>query len=132
MAKRISLYFMAALYVVGGVMHFARTSFYLQMMPPYLPWHLALVYVSGLAEIALGCALLVPRLSRLAAWGVIALLVAVFPANVYMWTGHVAIDGHPVPGWVHAIRLPAQALLIAWAYWHTRPPAPLRQNAAAA
>lgn len=131
MAKRISLYLMAALYLVGGVMHFARTSFYLQMMPPYLPSHLALVYVSGVAEIVLGIGLLSPRLSRLAAWGVVALLIAVFPANVYMWTGHVAIDGHPVPGWFHALRLPAQALLIAWAYWHTRP-GPLRQNAAAA
>jgi uncharacterized membrane protein len=120
-ARAISLWVMAILYVVAGVMHFARTGFYLQIMPPYIPWHRVMVYVSGVAEMGLGMALLVPRLSRLAAWGLIALLVAVYPANIYMWTADVHIDGEATPGWFHAVRLPAQALLIAWAYWHTRP-----------
>jgi uncharacterized membrane protein len=120
MLKRISLSVMALFYVGGGINHFVRTGFYLQIMPPYLPWHLAAVYVSGVAEILLGVALAIPRLSRLAAWGVIALLIAVFPANVYMWTGHVQPDGFMVPPWFHAVRLPFQLVLVAWAFWHTR------------
>jgi uncharacterized membrane protein len=121
MVKRISLYVMAAFFTVAGLMHFLRPGFYLQMMPPWLPWHVALIQISGVAEIAIGIGLMIPRTSRAAAWGAIALLLAVFPANLYMWTSHIPIDGRPVPGWFHAIRLPAQALLIAWAYWHTRP-----------
>ena len=121
MNKRINRYVMAAFYVFAGLMHFLRPAFYLQMMPPWIPWHLALVQISGVAEIAIGIGLAIPRTSRAAAWGAIALLVAVFPANLYMWMSHVPIDGRPVPGWFHAVRLPAQALLIAWAYWHTRP-----------
>jgi uncharacterized membrane protein len=131
MGKRISLYSMAVFYLFGGAMHFANTPFYLQMMPPYLPWHRALIYVSGVAEMAIGGGLLVPRLSRAAAWGAIALLIAVYPANVYMWTDHVAINGRAVPGWFHAVRLPMQAVFLAWAWWHTRAPKPLRQNVAA-
>jgi uncharacterized membrane protein len=121
MLKRITLWIMAAFYVLAGIRHFTHLGFYLQMMPPFVPWHLAAVYVSGAAEIALGLGLLIPRLSRAAAWGVIALLIAVFPANIYMWTSHLMMDGKVIPGWFHAIRLPAQALLIAWAWWYTAP-----------
>jgi uncharacterized membrane protein len=118
-AKTVSRYLCGLLYVVAGVNHFVNTDFYVSIMPPYLPWHLALVYVSGVAEVVLGAGLLVLRWSRVAAWGVIALLVAVFPANVHMalnpelfaWANPVGL----------LIRLPIQGLLVAWAYWHTRP-----------
>lgn len=107
------------LYIGAGVNHFVNTDFYVTIMPPYLPWHLALVYLSGVAEVVLGVGLFIPRWSRLAAWGVIALLVAVFPANV-----HMALNPEIYP-WASPvglmIRLPIQALLVAWAYWHTRP-----------
>src|SRR5476651_1073340 len=74
-----------ALFFVGaGINHFLRTTFYLRMMPPYVPFHHASVYVSGIAEITLGLLLLIPATSVLAAWGIIALLVAVFPANLQM------------------------------------------------
>jgi len=122
MNKRINLYVMAAFYTFAGLMHFLRPAFYLQMMPPWFPWHLALVQISGVAEIAIGIGLVIPRTSRAAAWGAIALLIAVFPANLYMWTHHVPIDGHPVPGWFHAVRLPAQGLLIVCVFWLRRPP----------
>jgi uncharacterized membrane protein len=111
--KRISLCVMALFYVAGGVRHFLVADFYLALMPPYLPWHSALVTLSGLAEIALGVGLLVPRTRVLAAWGVIALLVAVFPANV-----HAATAG--IEGAGGYLRLPLQAVFIAWAWWHTR------------
>ena len=116
---QISLKYLFAVSFMGaGVNHFLAQEFYARMMPPYLPWHLFLVYLSGLAEIALGGLLLVPRLKRLAAWGLIALLIAVFPANIHM---AVHPDLFPEIGaamlWA---RLPVQAFLIAWAYAYTR------------
>ena len=123
-AKRALLWLMGGFYVFAGIGHFARTEFYLPMMPGYLPAPLALVYLSGFAEIALGVAVLVPRLRRLAAWGLIALLIAIFPANVHIALHDVplfgASEGLGVWNWV---RLPVQAVLIAWAYWYTRPDA---------
>jgi uncharacterized membrane protein len=92
------------------------------MMPPYLPAHVALIYLSGLAEMILGLAVLVPATRTLAAWGIIVLLVAIFPANV-----HIALHDVPVFGakdgagiW-NFVRLPVQGLLIAWAWWYTGP-----------
>jgi uncharacterized membrane protein len=116
--KQISRYLCGLLYIGAGVNHFVNVDFYTSIMPPYLPWHLALVYISGVAEIVLGVALLVHRWSRWAAWGLIALLVAVFPANV-----HMALHPELFP-WARPtgllIRLPIQGLLVAWAYWYTR------------
>lgn len=121
-AKRALLYAMAAFYVFAGVNHFRDPGFYLPMMPAYLPWHRELVWLSGAAELGLGLALLVRGLRRLAAWGVIALLLAVFPANL-----HVALENVPIGGRAEGlgvwnwVRLPFQALLIAWAFWYARP-----------
>jgi uncharacterized membrane protein len=126
--KHVLLWIMAALYVVAGVNHFIDPGFYLAIMPDYLPWHLPLIYASGVAEIALGIAVLIPRLRVLAAWGIIALLVAIFPANVYAATDQVPlIAGDPFWNWV---RLPFQGVFIAWAWWYTRPDA-LRRTARA-
>jgi uncharacterized membrane protein len=120
-----SKYLMAAFYTLAGVNHFLHPAWYLKIMPPYLPWHRFLVELSGVAEIALGLLLLVPRTTRWAAWGLIALLIAVFPANV-----HMAM--HPelypeIPFEALWARLPLQAVLIAWAYLYTRP-APVFRN----
>jgi uncharacterized membrane protein len=120
--KRVLLWLMVAFYVMAGVNHFVSPEFYLPMMPDYLPWHLALIYLSGVAEIALGIAVLVPRLRVPAAWGIVALLVAVFPANVHAAVHRIPlIAGDPFWNWV---RLPLQGLLIAWAWWYTRPDVP--------
>lgn len=110
---------MSVLYVGAGAMHFARPNFYLRMMPPYLPAPLTLIYLSGVAEILLGALLWVPSLRPWSAWGIIALLVAVFPANLYMYQRGGAAYG--VSDWLLLARLPAQGLLIAWAFSHTRP-----------
>lgn len=119
--RRAGLLAMAAFYVVAGLNHFRDPAFYLPMMPPYLPWHHELVWLSGAAEVGLGLALLVPALRRVAAWGVIALLVAVFPANLHVALANVPIGGRAeglgIWNWV---RLPFQALLIAWAWVYTR------------
>lgn len=118
--KRALLWLMGIAYVGAGVMHFVNPDFYLPMMPPYLPWHLELIYLSGVAEIALGVAVLVPALRVWAAWGIIALLIAVFPANIHIALYNVplggAAEGAGILNWV---RLPIQALLIAWAWWYT-------------
>jgi uncharacterized membrane protein len=117
-AKTISLWLLAIFMIGAGVMHFVRPEFYLKILPPYLPWHRELVYLSGVAESGLGLLLLVPRYSRWAAWGLIALLIAVFPANVYVFQHQELL---PDPPLVHLLRLPLQGVLILWAYWHTRP-----------
>jgi uncharacterized membrane protein len=122
-------------FIVAGAAHFVLTPFYVAIMPPYLPWPRELVYLSGLAEIGLGALLLVPRFTRLAGWGLIALLIAVFPANL-----HMALNPqlYPfAPPLLLYLRLPLQLVLIAWAYAYTRstapaaPPAPLAPNAKA-
>ena len=103
--------------VLAGLYHFIDPAFYLRMMPPYLPWHLFLVYLSGFFEMALGLLLLVPKYTRLAAWGLIALLVAVFPANVHMALNPQLFPNlPPLALW---LRLPLQLVFIAWAYWFT-------------
>ena len=98
----------------AGFLHFVRPAPYLKIMPPYLPWHRALVYLSGAAEIAGGLGLLIPGLRKPAAWGLVALLIAVFPANVYMATDHIQMTVRPMPAWVAWARLPLQGLLIWW------------------
>src|SRR3954462_614756 len=116
--KAVSKYCLAIFMVGAGTIHFARPEFYLKIMPPYLPWHLELVYLSGFFEIALGLLLLVRKCSRLAAWGIIALLIAVFPANIYLYEHQELVPGSLT---LHLLRLPIQAVFILWAYWHTRP-----------
>jgi uncharacterized membrane protein len=115
--KIISRYVLAVFMIVAGMLHFVNEDFYLKIMPPYLPAHRELVYLSGLFEIGLGALLLAPRFKRFAAWGIILLLIAVFPANIYVYQHPEVL---PAPGWLHLLRLPLQGLFIAWAWWHTR------------
>lgn len=111
--ETLSLWIMAILYVIAGINHFVNPVFYLKIIPPFLRWHKALNWISGVAEIALGIGLLIPTYTSISAWGIILLLIAVFPANIY----------HFMKGWrkkkmvlILAIRLPLQFLLIWWAY----------------
>lgn len=118
LSKKILQWLLAIAMILAGANHFISPDFYLRMMPPILPAHLFLVYLSGAFEIALGVLLLVPRFTKLAAWGLIALFVAVFPANIYM-------AQHPelfpdISLTALRLRLPLQFVLIAWAYWFTR------------
>ncbi|MBS0618906.1 MAG: DoxX-like family protein [Spirochaetes bacterium] len=115
--KVISLYAMAAFYAGAGLMHFIIPRFFMRIMPPYIPWHRAVVIMSGLAEIGLAVLLVVPRYSSWSAWGIIILLIAVFPANLYHFTSGGA--GMRIPQWALAVRLPLQLVLVAWAWWHT-------------
>jgi len=120
--KLASLLVMSLFYIAAGLNHFRNPDFYLALMPPYIPAHAAAVFWSGVAEVALGIALWIRPLRSWAAWGVIALLIAVFPANVHMAIHQISPDGVSRPDWIAWARLPLQGVLIAWAYWHTREP----------
>ena len=122
--KRILLWVMGIFYVFAGVMHFVNTDFYLHIMPDYLPLHRQLVYLSGIAEILLGVLVLIPVTTQAAAWGVIALLIAVFPANIHMAVHSIPLQPGAAPNQLALwLRLPLQGVLIAWAWWYTRPTA---------
>jgi uncharacterized membrane protein len=118
-----SLFFMSA-----GVLHFTNASDFLKIMPDYIPQslHAPAVYISGVFEILLGGLLLVPRTRRLAAWGLIALLVAVFPANIHVYQHPELIPG--VGPTAHLLRLPLQGVMIAWAWCYTRTRQPRPAN----
>jgi uncharacterized membrane protein len=119
-ATHVLLWMMGVFYLVAGLAHFLRPDFYLPMMPPWLPAHRELIFVSGVAEAGLGLTVFVPGLRRIAAWGIIALLIAIFPANL-----HIALHDVPLFGATHGagvwnwVRLPFQAVLIAWAWSYT-------------
>lgn len=116
--KTVLKYILAVALVLAGINHFLNPPFYLRMMPPILPAHLFLVYLSGVFEILFGVLLLIPRFSRIAAWLIIALLIAVFPANIYMATNPQFFPD--ISQTALYIRLPLQIGLIAWAFWFTR------------
>src|SRR4051812_33162848 len=84
-ASGIGRWTFGVLFIVAGAAHFVAPDTYVRIMPPYLPWHRPLVLISGGIEIILGILLLIPRTSRAAAWGLIILLVAIFPANIYLY-----------------------------------------------
>ncbi len=115
---RIGRFVMGALYIGAGAMHFVLTATYMRAMPPYLPAQRELVLLSGAAEIAGGLGVMLPSTRRAAAWGIVTLLVAVFPANVYMLQAHERFPGIPV--WVFWARLPLQVPMILWALAYTR------------
>jgi uncharacterized membrane protein len=125
-AQKIGVALAAVFYVGAGTLHFLRPEFYLRIVPPYIPWHVAMVQVSGACEILGGLGLLIPPARRAAAWGLVALLIAVFPANLYMATNPVEAGATSMAPMLRWGRLPVQLLLIWWVLWCTRPRSVLR------
>jgi len=111
---------LAVFFVVAGILHFLFPQAYMRMVPPLLPWPMAIVWVSGVAEISGGIGLLFRESRRLAAWGLVLLLVAVFPANIYMAVAHVQYAGLLGKSWAQWLRLPLQLPLVYWAWRYTR------------
>ena len=115
----LSLFGLSVFFVYFGIDHFINPDFYLSIMPPAFPLHAEAVYISGFFEILGGICVLIPSLRKLAGWGLITLLVSVYPANIYM-----AINPEAFPeisiGLLY-FRLPLQFLFIYWAYSITRP-----------
>ncbi|MEP6512388.1 MAG: DoxX family protein [Parafilimonas sp.] len=116
--KKASLYIMGVLYVFAGINHFVHPHLYEEIIPSWLPCHPALIFISGACEIILGT-LLIPFITRrFAAWGIVALLIVVFPANVQMMLNY--LHSHNTYLWLAIIRLPLQAMLIWWAWLFTK------------
>jgi uncharacterized membrane protein len=111
-------YLLAISFIGAGLNHFANPEFYLRIMPPYLPWPSALHLTAGFFEFLFGVVLLIPRFQSWAAWGLIALLLAIYPANIHMAVNHHLYPEYPAI--VYWIRLPLQFVLIAWAWWFTK------------
>lgn len=118
--KKMTIYFMSAGYIYIGIRHFIDPDFFLAIMPDYLPLHLEAVYLSGVFEILLGGMLLFKKYRKVAGWGLIALLIAVFPANIYLAQNEVAQQTLNISQTTAIVRLPFQALFIGLAYWHTK------------
>ena len=119
LARKVALLALSAFFVAAGTNHFVNPDFYVAIVPPYLPAHLELVYASGVFEILGGIGVLVPSVRALAGWGLVLLLAAVFPANLHMAL-HPELFSDLSTFALYA-RLPFQVLLVAWAYWATRP-----------
>ena len=115
--KDVSLYVMVLLYVAAGINHFVNPRFYMKIMPPAIPYHKAMVDISGICEIVFALLLLPLATRHIGAWLIIILLIAIFPANIYMainWTRK-----HYRNLWIAYARLPLQAVLVWWAYSFT-------------
>jgi len=111
---RIGRIVMGMFYMAAGTGHFVVTGLYESIMPSYLPAHHELVLISGAAEIAGGIGVLLPQTRRVAAWGIVLLLVAVMPANIWM-AQHPELYPN-IPLWAIWLRLPLQIPLIWWAW----------------
>jgi len=109
--------------VTVGVLHFVTPGFFVAIVPAWLPAPLLLVQVSGVAEIAGGLGVLHPATRKWAGLGLVALYVAVFPANINQAVNHIAVNGQSVPPALLWGRLLLQPVFIAWAWWCTRPAA---------
>ena len=112
-----SIILMSIFYVGVGIKHFTNPMWFIKIVPPILPYKLSLVYISGFLEILFGILILFPNTRYIAAWGLIFLLIAVFPANIYLAiTNGAALNSTPLVAWG---RLPFQFIFIAIAYWHS-------------
>lgn len=110
----LSKYILAGLLIIAGILHFIKPKFYLKIMPGYLPSHELLVLLSGIAEIVCGALLLFPATQKMGAICTIALLIAVFPANIEMSRKYFVKKKKGF--WWTIIRLPVQILMIWWAF----------------
>jgi uncharacterized membrane protein len=116
--KYLSLMVMCIFYISIGFSHFTSPIWYVQIVPPYLPYKLELVYISGLFEILFGGMLFFKKTRFLAGWGLILLLIAVYPANIYLaQTNGAAMNTTPLIAWG---RLPVQFIFVGLAYWHSK------------
>ena len=116
--RGIATVVLALLFIVASSMHFI-SDVELKIIPPFLPLRREALYITGIFEFVGGIGLLIPRFQRAAAWGLVALLVAIFPANLYHAAKNIQLGGILNSPLYHAIRLPLQAVLIWWALWCT-------------
>jgi uncharacterized membrane protein len=118
--KKRSLYVQSVFYIAAGINHFVNPDFYAPLIPPYLPFHEAINFGSGLAEVLLGLGLFIPRFRTFSAIGIIVLLVLFIPAHIFHIQVDGCLEGGPcIPVWVAWVRLLIiHPLLMAWAWWN--------------
>jgi uncharacterized membrane protein len=121
MARLVGRWMLAVLFIFAGTWHLLDARLFLPIMPPWIPQPMTGILLSGMAELAGGGGLLVPyrEVRRAAGWGLLLLLVAVFPANIYMAAAHVQVHGFPSQNWMSWARLPLQPLLMFAVSWAT-------------
>ena len=119
-AKLILIIISSIFYTIVGIKHFINPEFFLAIVPPYLPYHIELVYISGFFEILFGIMILFPRYRFYGSIGLILLLLAVFPANIYLAQSKEAQVSIGTSQQIATWRLPIQGLLIFVAYWIRR------------
>ena len=118
LVKGISVYVMGIFYITVGIKHFQDPSWFVQIVPPILPYKYELVYISGFFEVLLGILLMIPKFQSIAAKGLMALLICVYPAKIYLaQTNGGAMGISPLIAWG---RLPFQFVFIGLAYWHSK------------
>ncbi len=117
MIRTSARWIIAVLFLFTGFSHFLKPDLFLKIVPPMLSFPLALVYISGFLELTGAMGLLIPRFRKIAAYGLVALLVAVLPANIYMAMAHIPFGNFMDQPLYHWIRIPFQGVLIAWVLW---------------
>lgn len=118
--KNATIYIMSLLYIVVGIKHFTDTNFFINIVPPYLIFKEEIVYISGFIEILMGLLLIFKKTRKLASWGLIILLIAVFPANIYLYLSEIPREILEITKEQALIRMPFQIPLIILAYWHSQ------------
>ena len=120
--KSISIYVMSILYIYVGINHFIDTKSFLIIIPPYLQTiGLELIYLSGFFEIILGILLIIPKYRKIASYGIILLLIAVYPANIYLAFNEEPQNLMGISSFMASwVRLPLQFIFIGLAYWHSK------------
>ena len=117
--KNITIYVMSLLYIIVGIKHFVDVEYFVSIVPNYISWKKEAVFVSGFFEILLGILLLFHKTRKLAALGIILLLIAVFPANIYLYVSEIPRDILNISKRDALIRIPFQIPLIIISYWHS-------------
>ena len=118
--KNITIYAMSLLYIIVGIKHFMDVEYFVSIVPNYISWKEEAVFISGFFEILLGILLLFHKTRKLAAWGIILLLIAVFPANIYLYVSEIPRDILNISKSDALIRMPFQIPLIIISYWHSK------------
>ena len=112
--NQISRLVMCLLYIAAGINHFIQPLFYIKIMPGYFPIPLALIYISGVCEIAFGILVFFKKYRKTACWLIIAMLIAFLPIHIQMLIDNYSKNG--LLFWISVIRIPLQFVLILWAF----------------
>ena len=123
--KEFCLLVLSFLYISVGVKHFTNPDFFLAIMPPYVPYHKFMVNLSGVLEIVFGLMMIFRKTRFYGCWGIILLLIAVFPANIYLYNSEIPQNLLSITKHEALIRLPYQFPLLLFAFWHSKKESPI-------